>query len=225
MQSMPRPTTGQRRHASFASASLPESTALTYHYLGLEKELSPSRERSPRPEHRTTTHRPTPSVQLGNAGPTSNFSRKGSVSSFRPLLSHTSSATSIETSPGKRTDSLRGQSLPRRPSVQQQERPALKAANSYSGDPRSPERRTVTSPSKESAGVPASRSNMLARPSTAHQVSGQPASLGVPVLQPQQPISPTLETITYQHIQEMVSKRISTLDYLRKAYGSPVHQT
>jgi hypothetical protein len=33
------------------------------------------------------------------------------------------------------------------------------------------------------------------------------------------PQSPTLETITYQHIQEMASKRISTLDYLRKAYG------
>lgn len=32
------------------------------------------------------------------------------------------------------------------------------------------------------------------------------------------PLSPTLETITYQHIQEMASKRISTLSYLRKAY-------
>lgn len=31
------------------------------------------------------------------------------------------------------------------------------------------------------------------------------------------PLSPTIETITYQHIQEMSSKRISTLDYLRKA--------
>jgi len=39
-----------------------------------------------------------------------------------------------------------------------------------------------------------------------------PASYGV-----HGPQSPTLETITYQHIQEMASKRISTLDYLRKA--------
>lgn len=34
------------------------------------------------------------------------------------------------------------------------------------------------------------------------------------------PPSPSLEAITYQHIQEMASKRISTLDYLRKAYGA-----
>lgn len=32
------------------------------------------------------------------------------------------------------------------------------------------------------------------------------------------PQSPTSEAITYQHIQEIASKRISTLDYLRKAY-------
>jgi hypothetical protein len=35
------------------------------------------------------------------------------------------------------------------------------------------------------------------------------------------PQSPNLETITYQHISEMASKRISTLDYLRKAYVYP----
>jgi hypothetical protein len=34
------------------------------------------------------------------------------------------------------------------------------------------------------------------------------------------PQSPTLENITFQHIQDMASKRISTLDYLRKAYSS-----
>jgi hypothetical protein len=37
------------------------------------------------------------------------------------------------------------------------------------------------------------------------------------------PQSPTLETITFQHIHEMASKRISTLDYLRKAYVRPFH--
>jgi hypothetical protein len=31
------------------------------------------------------------------------------------------------------------------------------------------------------------------------------------------PLSPSVETITYQHIQDMASKRISTLSYLRKA--------
>jgi hypothetical protein len=38
-----------------------------------------------------------------------------------------------------------------------------------------------------------------------------------PAFASMQPPSPTLETITYQHIQETSSKRISTLDYLRKA--------
>jgi hypothetical protein len=37
------------------------------------------------------------------------------------------------------------------------------------------------------------------------------------------PQSPTLETITFQHIHEMASKRISTLDYLRKAYFAPFY--
>lgn len=34
----------------------------------------------------------------------------------------------------------------------------------------------------------------------------------------QQPTSPSLDIIAYQHIQDTASKRISTLDYLRKAY-------
>lgn len=50
--------------------------------------------------------------------------------------------------------------------------------------------------------------NMLARPGAGYQSS----TAVIP------PPSPTLETITYQHIQETSSKRISTLDYLRKAY-------
>jgi hypothetical protein len=57
-------------------------------------------------------------------------------------------------------------------------------------------------------------SNMLARPGTGYQASGPG---GPPIFALQQPPSPTLETITYQHIQETSSKRISTLDYLRKA--------
>jgi len=38
-----------------------------------------------------------------------------------------------------------------------------------------------------------------------------------------QPPSPTIESITYQHIHEMASKRISTLDYLRKAHEGRVY--
>ncbi|KFY81588.1 hypothetical protein V500_11268 [Pseudogymnoascus sp. VKM F-4518 (FW-2643)] len=37
------------------------------------------------------------------------------------------------------------------------------------------------------------------------------------------PASPSLESITYQHIQEVASKRISTLDYLRKAHEGRVY--
>ncbi|KAI9054145.1 hypothetical protein LZ554_001316 [Drepanopeziza brunnea f. sp. 'monogermtubi'] len=56
-------------------------------------------------------------------------------------------------------------------------------------------------------------SNMLARPGTGYQSS----TTAVPLP------SPTLETITYQHIHETSSKRISTLDYLRKAHEGRVY--
>jgi hypothetical protein len=56
-------------------------------------------------------------------------------------------------------------------------------------------------------------SNMLVRPGTSHSSFG-----GAPLIPPNQLPSPTLENITYLHIQETSSKRISTLDYLRKAY-------
>ena len=59
-------------------------------------------------------------------------------------------------------------------------------------------------------------SNMLVpRPGTSHQGTG--GLNGATTYQSMQPASPTLENITYQHIQETSSKRISTLDYLRKA--------
>ncbi|RDL37925.1 Uncharacterized protein BP5553_05358 [Venustampulla echinocandica] len=60
--------------------------------------------------------------------------------------------------------------------------------------------------------------NMLARPGTAHQGMTVPVNFQ-PILTP----SPTLENITYQHIQETSSKRISTLDYLRKAHEGRVY--
>ncbi|OBT83183.1 hypothetical protein VE02_07714 [Pseudogymnoascus sp. 03VT05] len=37
------------------------------------------------------------------------------------------------------------------------------------------------------------------------------------------PASPSLENITYQHIQDVASKRISTLDYLKKAHEGRVY--
>lgn len=61
---------------------------------------------------------------------------------------------------------------------------------------------------------------MLARPGTAYSVTGPN---NPPVFMTQQPPSPTVETITYQHIQETSSKRISTLDYLRKAHEGRVY--
>ncbi|RFU28679.1 hypothetical protein B7463_g7657, partial [Scytalidium lignicola] len=50
--------------------------------------------------------------------------------------------------------------------------------------------------------------------------SSQAAPYGQP---PIQPPSPTLETITYQHIQEMASKRMQTLYYLRKVHEGRVY--
>ena len=61
-------------------------------------------------------------------------------------------------------------------------------------------------------------SNMLVRGST-NPAMGYNGPM--PITTPLAPQSPTLENITYQHIQETSSKRISTLDYLRKAYESP----
>jgi hypothetical protein len=57
-------------------------------------------------------------------------------------------------------------------------------------------------------------SNMLVT-GTSFQGIGGP--LGPSPYQPIQLPSPTLENITYHHIHETSSKRISTLDYLRKA--------
>ncbi|KAF4636230.1 hypothetical protein G7Y89_g1841 [Cudoniella acicularis] len=63
--------------------------------------------------------------------------------------------------------------------------------------------------------------NMLVRPGTSYQGMGGPT--GSLAYGPLQPPSPTLENITYQHIQETSSKRISTLDYLRKAHEGRVY--
>jgi hypothetical protein len=47
---------------------------------------------------------------------------------------------------------------------------------------------------------------------------GAPIAGPAPFPASQQPASPSLEKIAFQHIQDTSSKRISTLDYLRKAY-------
>ncbi|TVY43570.1 hypothetical protein LOCC1_G003034 [Lachnellula occidentalis] len=63
-------------------------------------------------------------------------------------------------------------------------------------------------------------SNMLVRGNT-NPAMGYNGPM--PITTPMAPPSPTLENITYQHIQETSSKRISTLDYLRKAHEGRVY--
>ncbi|TVY50728.1 hypothetical protein LCER1_G006526 [Lachnellula cervina] len=63
-------------------------------------------------------------------------------------------------------------------------------------------------------------SNMLVR-GTTNPAMGYNGPM--PITTPLAPASPTLENITYQHIQETSSKRISTLDYLRKAHEGRVY--
>ncbi|TVY17664.1 hypothetical protein LARI1_G002847 [Lachnellula arida] len=63
-------------------------------------------------------------------------------------------------------------------------------------------------------------SNMLVRGNT-NPAMGYNGPM--PITTPLAPQSPTLENITYQHIQETSSKRISTLDYLRKAHEGRVY--
>ena len=102
--------------------------------------------------------------------------------------------------------------------------PALPPARQNESQPRSADSYTQVVDSAEGARSSPSPTesftsttpyaNMLARPGTGHQSI---SSNGPPAFASMQPPSPTLETITYQHIQETSSKRISTLDYLRKA--------
>lgn len=61
-----------------------------------------------------------------------------------------------------------------------------------------------------------SRKMLQVRPGTSHQSTVPPFPLS-------QPQSPSLESVTFQHIQETATKRISTLDYLRKAHEGRVY--
>jgi len=79
----------------------------------------------------------------------------------------------------------------------------------------------VVAAKRESVSSIAPYEEMLARPGTSYSTA--PGSNGAAGFNATfQPQSPTLETITFQHIQETSSKRISTLDYLRKAYVPPL---
>ena len=133
--------------------------------------------------------------------------RNNSTQIYRPAQRRTNSSST------KYTDNY---PLPDLPSTRQNE--------SHASQPRSADSYVQVVDSAEGARSPPSPTdsftsttpyaNMLVRPGTGHQSI---SSNGPPAFASLQPPSPTLETITYQHIQETSSKRISTLDYLRKA--------
>ncbi|TVY83520.1 hypothetical protein LSUE1_G001975, partial [Lachnellula suecica] len=111
--------------------------------------------------------------------------------------------------------------LPTRvPSRQDSDFP-LKSADSFRQVAASAEAAAVPNPDSDAESFTSTTpySNMLVRPGTSNQTMGyngpMPLSGGIQ--------SPTLENITYQHIQETSSKRISTLDYLRKAHEGRVY--
>lgn len=91
---------------------------------------------------------------------------------------------------------------------QEARREGSRAARSASVSSTAPYRNMIAAPRAESrtAGGYAGSGVMSGGPMTSTSVGSNGGAL-----------SPTLETITYHHIQEMASKRISTLDYLRKA--------
>lgn len=71
---------------------------------------------------------------------------------------------------------------------------------------------STTRPQPDSRGYPQAYSKMLVRPGNSY------ATGGGPYVPPNQPSSPAQETLLFQTIQDVSTKRISTLDYLRKAY-------
>jgi hypothetical protein len=150
---------------------------------------------------------------------TSRASRKASVSSKGSQRGRNTSITHSNNSPEKkRSNSTHAHTdqhpLPPGPTRQDSD---PKSADSFNQVTQVANAQAVQSPASgtESFTSTTPYSNMLARPATGYQTIGPN---GPPSFSLQQPPSPTLETITYQHIQETSSKRISTLDYLRKAY-------
>jgi len=157
------------------------------------------------------------SVSTYTASRISSFSRKSSFSAAKSPKKRNNS-TVIYLSPERRTNSASTKYTDSHPL------PAIPPASQDESLPRSADSyvqvvdiaeaaQTLPSPT-DSFNSTTPYANMLVRPSTGYQSI---ASNGTSAFATIQPPSPTLETITYQHIQETSSKRISTLDYLRKA--------
>ncbi|KAG0645965.1 hypothetical protein D0Z07_7727 [Hyphodiscus hymeniophilus] len=186
------------------------------------------------------------SIFGGSKTPTSTRPSTSSGSPTTPSESHSSTAstfrrkTSVSLSKGSRRG--RSNSTARSSNSPEKKRSTSHAhidrtplpANSpprQGSDPKSADNIKVVAVSAEAVQTPLSGtesftsttpySNMLARPGAGYTAPG----LGGPPMFAvmQQPPGLTLETITYQHIQETSSKRISTLDYLRKAHEGRVY--
>lgn len=170
-----------------------------------------------------TTHRESAFFNSTTPSGSSTFSRKASLSSNQKspksagYRSRNNSSAISSFSPERRTNSsathytdthpLPGAAPSRQDSEQPRSADILKSVVS-SAEP-------TPNSGTDSFTSTTPYANMLVRPSTGYQSIGP--NNGPPAFAPLQPPSPTLETITYQHIQETSSKRISTLDYLRKA--------
>ncbi len=157
---------------------------------------------------------------------TSSFGRKASFSSTTSRRSHKSTSTSLHNqSPEKRihtsTQHTDNTPLPvfTPAAFQEQDLHAKSAPDSATEVAASAEAaQTQTPASPESVTSTTPYANMLVRPSTGYQsLNSNGTSNFPPAVSSQPPASPSSEAITYQHIQETSSKRISTLDYLRKA--------
>ncbi|KAG9237551.1 hypothetical protein BJ875DRAFT_141958 [Amylocarpus encephaloides] len=164
-----------------------------------------------------------------NSSRASTFGRKASLSTKSPKApTHRSrnhgSTVGATLSPERRLNSLSTQSRASSSVVS-----GVSSLQEGAGPPRSAnsftEAAAETTPSPaspaESYTSTAPYAKMLVRPGTSYQGMGGPT--GPTQIASQQPPSPTLENITYQHIQETSSKRISTLDYLRKAHEGRVY--
>ncbi|KAH8596332.1 hypothetical protein B0O99DRAFT_510380 [Bisporella sp. PMI_857] len=187
----------------------------------------PTRDSTSTSNASAVAHAHSESTNSSTTSRSSGFSRKASTSKSPKNLSRTrSNSTSItDFSPEKKVV---------RSAAQTELHPLLTAngvLTQISSGAEDKLERVTTYPDKQSRALRPDSvssitpySNMLARPGTGY--SGQTTSSNIVVGaygSSMQPSSPTLETITFQHIQETSSKRISTLDYLRKAHEGRVY--
>ncbi|KAH6674097.1 hypothetical protein B0J14DRAFT_31255 [Halenospora varia] len=173
-----------------------------------------------------TTH--SESTSYSSVSRTSTFSRKASFSTKSPKASYrgrnNSAAPGVPAfSPEKRSNSI---------AAHHRETSQLLGAGANRQSPENPPKSADSFRKVAAEAVPSPQSaaesftsttpyaNMLVRPGTSY---GHGSAGGQLTYAPLQPPSPTLENITYQHIQETSSKRISTLDYLRKAHEGRVY--